>query len=229
MSVALIAGRTLAQRAAPQQPAGSLPHEMVRNPLRSRAQRKTSAMLTRVGWEPPQTWPVARPDGTPLVFQTRLPAAEFVPAGDLPQRHRGAPASVGGEILPLHRAADAEHVFLAAAICSTEGDHGVLATMTAALSNTPLPFTHPDGAISGRRGRKKVKGMPARVTMVERQEGSEADGSGSCLIVQYTIGHRQGTLTLTFVAEGPALAGNARRLFQNIVRGCYLGTAPLIA
>jgi hypothetical protein len=202
---------------------------VVRNPLTSRAQRKTSAMLTRVGWEAPQTWTVARPDGVPLVLQTRLPAAEFVPAADLPARHREAPASVGGELLPLRQAADAEHVFLAAAICSTKGDHGALATMTAALSDKPLPFTQRDGAIVGRRGRKKVKGMPARVTMVERQEGSGAGESGSSLVVQYTIGHRQGTLTLTFVAEGPALEGNARRLFQNIVRGCYLGTEPLVA
>jgi hypothetical protein len=207
----------------------SLPGEVVRNPLSSRAQRKTSAMLSRVGWEPPQTWTAARPGGRPLVFQTRLPAAEFVPAAELPQRHRGAPASLGGELLPLEQAADAEHVFLAAAICSTQGDHGVLATMTAALADKPLPFTQGDRAITGRRGRKRVKGMPARVTMVERQEGAGVDGSRPALVVQYTIGHRQGTLTLTFVAEGAALAGNARRLFQNIVRGCYLGSEPLVA
>jgi hypothetical protein len=206
---------------------------MVRNPLRSRAQRKTSAMLTRVGWEQPQTWPVPRPGDAPLVFQTRLPAAQFVAADDLPaRRRRDAPASVGGAILPLDEAQRAEHVFLAAAICSTEGDHGVLATMTAALTAKPLPFTGRAGTKTGRRGRKRVKGMPARVTMVERQDadGDEADGAGgagSPLIVQYAISHRYGTLTLTFVTRGPGLAGNARRLFQNIVRGCYLGPAPL--
>jgi hypothetical protein len=202
---------------------------MVRNPLRSRAQRKTSAMLTRIGWEPEQAWPVRRAHDVPLVFTTRLPAAEFIPVTDLPARHRDAPGSVGGEILPLQRAAESEHVFLAAAICSTQADHGVLATMTAALADKPLPFTQGDRAITGRRGRKRVKGMPARVTMVERQEGAGVDGSRPALVVQYTIGHRQGTLTLTFVAEGAALAGNARRLFQNIVRGCYLGTGPLVA
>ena len=207
---------------------GSLPHEMARNPLRSRAQRKTSAMLTRVGWEPPQTWTVARPDGPPLLFQTRLPAAEFIAAADLPAHQRDAPASVGGKLIPLQQALDAEHVFLAAAICSTKGDHGVMATMTAALADKPLPFAQREGTITGRRGRKRVKGMPARVTMVERREGAGGDGDGSCLIVQYTIGHRQGTITLTFVADNPALAGNARRLFQNIVRGCYLGPEPLV-
>src|ERR1700727_2864230 len=160
---------------------------MVRNPLRSRAQRKTSAMLTRVGWEPPQTWPVPRRGDAPLVFQTRLPAAEFVAADDLPaRRRRAAPASVGGAILPLDEAQRAEHVFLAAAICSTEGDHGVLATMTAALAGKPLPFTGRAGAATGRRGRKRVKGMPARVTVVERQDG---DGADSPLIVQYAIRH----------------------------------------
>jgi hypothetical protein len=204
---------------------------MVRNPLRARAQRKTSAMLTRVGWEPPQSWPVPRPDGTPLVFQTRLPAAEFVPAGELPKRHRDAAASVGGEIFTLEQALGVEHVFLAAAICSTETDHGVLATMTAALAKRPLPFTVGDGHVRRRRGRgrvrKKVKGMPARVTVVERQDVDGAGGPGSPLIVQYAISHRYGTLTLTFVADGPGLAGNARRLFQNIVRGAYLGTDPL--
>src|ERR1700727_3136956 len=101
---------------------------MVRTPLRSRAQRKTSAMLTRVGWEAPQTWPVPRPGESPLVFQTRLPAAEFVAADALPARHlRDAPASVGGAMLPLDEAQRAAHVFLAAAICSTKADHGVLA------------------------------------------------------------------------------------------------------
>jgi hypothetical protein len=198
---------------------------MVRNPLTARAQRRTSAMLTRVGWEPPQTWPVPRPDGEPLVFQTRLPAAEFVAAAELPTRRRGAPASVGGELLALEQAQRAEHVFLAAAICSTEGDHGVLATMTAALADKPLPFAGPGGKATGRRGRKRVKGMRARVTMVERREG---DDPAAPLVVQYAISHRHGTLTLTFVAEGPALAGNARRLFQNIVRGCYLGREPLV-
>ncbi len=202
---------------------------MVRNPLRARAQRKTSAMLTSVGWEPPQTWPVPRPDGPPLVFQTRLPAAEFVPASELPRRHRGARASVGGEILPLEQAGGEEHVFLAAAICSTAADHGVLATMTAALTEKPLPFSGLDGAATRRRGRKKVKGMPARVRVVERQEGEGAGGLGSPLVVQYAISHHHGTLTLTFVAAGPGLAGNARRLFQNIVRGCYLGTEPLVS
>ena len=198
---------------------------MVRNPLKARAQRQTSAMLTRVGWEPPQTWPVPRPDGTPLVFQTRLPAALFVVPAELPRRRRSAPASIGGDIVPLEQAAESDHVFLAAAICSTEADHGVLATMTAALADKPLPFTGPDGKATGRRGRKKVKGMPARVTVVERQDG---DAPSSPLVVQYTRRHPQGTLTLTFVAAGPALAGNARRLFQNIVRACYLGTEPLV-
>ncbi len=198
---------------------------MVRNPLRSRAQRKTSAMLTRVGWEPPQTWPVPRTDGAPLVLQTRLPAAEFVAAQDLSsRRRRDAPASVGGEILSLDEAQHAAHVFLAAAICSTEADHGVLATMTAALTEKPLPFTRPDGTTTGRRGRKRVKGMPARATMVERQDGGAAD---SPLIVQYAIRLRYGILTLTFVAHGPGLAGNARRLFQNIARGCQLAEEPL--
>ena len=201
---------------------------MVRNPLRARAQRKTSAMLTRVGWEAPQTWPVPRPDGAPLVFQTRLPAAVFVPASELPRRRRASPASVGGDILPLEQAGGEEHVFLAAAICSTEADHGVLATMTAALAAKPLPFRGRGGTPTGRRGRKKVKGMPARVTVVERQEGDAPGGAGSPLVVQYAIRHRHGTLTLTFVADGPGLAGNARRLFQNIVRGCHLGTEPLV-
>jgi hypothetical protein len=200
---------------------------MVRNPLKVRAQRKTGAMLTRVGWEPPQTWAVPRPGGTPLVFQTRLPAAEFIPAADLPRRQRDAPASVGGEILGLQQAERAEHVFLAAAVCSTAADHGVLATMTAALADKPLPFSGRDGAITGRRGRKKVKGMPARVTVVERQDDDGAAGAASALVVQYAISHRYGALTLTFVAHAPGLAGNARRLFQNIVRGCYLGTEPL--
>ena len=203
---------------------------MVRNPLKVRAQRKTSAMLTRVGWQPPQTWPVPRPGGEPLVFQTRLPAAEFLTAAQLPKRRRSAPASVGEGILALEQAEEAEHVFLAAAICSTEADHGVLATMTAALADEALPFTRADGTTIGRRGRKKVKGMPGRVTMVERNEtdgGRGRGGPASPLVVQYAIGHRHGTLTLTFVAEGPALAGNARRLFQNIVRGCYLGTELL--
>jgi hypothetical protein len=202
---------------------------MVRNPLKARAQRKTSAMLTRVGWEPPQTWAVPRPNGTPLVFQTRLPAAEFVPAADLPRCHRDAPASLGGEILRLEQAEHAEHVFLAAAICSTAADHGVLATMTAALAEKPLTFSGRDGATAGRRRRKKVKGMPIRATVVERQEDDGAGGAESPLVVQYAIRHRYGTLTLTFVAHGPGLAGNARRLFQNIVRGCYLGPAPLVS
>jgi hypothetical protein len=200
---------------------------MVRNPLKVRAERKTDAMLTRVGWEPAQTWAVPRPDGTPLVFQTRLPAAEFIRAADLPRRQRDAPASVGGEILGLQQAERAEHVFLAAAICSTAADHGVLATMTAALADNPLPFSGGARAIKGRRGRKKVKGMPARVTVVERQDDDGAGGAGSPLVVQYAISHRYGALTLTFVAHGPGLAGNARRLFQNIVRGCYLGSEPL--
>jgi hypothetical protein len=197
---------------------------MVRNPLRARAERKASAMLTRVGWRPPQTWPFPRNGEAPLVFQTRLPAAEFVPAQDLPKRHRHPPASVGGEIIELEQAEQLEDVFLAVAICSTEADHGVLATMTAALHDKALPFAGRDGTPRRRRDRKKVKGLPARVTVIERQDG---DAPASPLVVQYTVSHRYGTLTLTFVAHGPGLAGNARRLFQNIVRGCYLGPAPL--
>jgi len=177
-------------------------------------------MLTRVGWEPPQSWPVALPGKPPLVLQTRLPAAEFVVAADLAPRHRDALASVGGEAVGLARAAQAEHVFLAAAICSTQGDHGVLATMTAALADQPPAFHTRDGSTAGRRDRKRVKGMPGRVTVIERQDGDHPDAP---LVVQYVIAHRYGALTLTFVTGGPALAGNARRLFQNIVRGCRLG------
>ena len=186
-------------------------------------------MLTRVGWQPPQTWPVPRTGEAPLVFQTRLPAAEFVPAGELPQRHRRPAASVGGEIIDLEQAERLEEVFLAAAICSTEADHGVLATMTAALTGKPLPFAGADGTPERRRKRTRVSGVPGRVTVIERQagDGAGAGGAGSPLVVQYAIRHRYGTLTLTFVAHGPGLAGNARRLFQNIVRGCYLGPAPL--
>lgn len=197
---------------------------MLRNPLRARARRKTSAMLTRVGWEPPQTWPVPHRGGQRLVFQTRLPAARFVAADELPARDRGALASVGGETMSLDRAVHADNVFLAAAICSTEGDHGVLATMTAALAPQPLPFTDRNGTTHGRRGRRRVKGMIGRVTVIEREDG---DAPESPLVVQYTVAHRQGTLTLTFVTQGPALAGNARRLFQNIVRGSALGPAEL--
>jgi hypothetical protein len=200
---------------------------MVPKPFRARAARRTNAMLTRVGWEPPQTWPVPRPGAAPLVFHTRLPAAEFVVARDLPKRHRHPPASVGGATITLEQAERLKDVFLAAAICSTQADHGVLATMTAALTDKPLPFARQDGTVRRRRDRKKVKGgMPARVTVIERQDGEGAGGPGSPLVVQYAIRHRYGTLTLTFVAHGPGLAGNARRLFQNIVRGCSLGPAP---
>ncbi len=181
-------------------------------------------MLTRVGWEAPQSWPVPRPDGRGLVFQTRLPAARFVPAADLPERDRDALASLGGELIGLGEAAAAPGIFLAAAICSTEGEHGVLATMTAALGPRPLPFTRADGAvIRGRRGRRRVKGMPAPVTVAERRDG---DLPGSPLIVQYAIVQRAGTVSLTFVTDGPGLAGNARRLFQNVARGCCLGAEP---
>ena len=127
--------------------------------------------------------------------------------------------------MPLAQAERAEHVFLAAAICSTQGDHGVLATMTAALAPQPLPFLDRRGVEQGRRARRKVKGMLGRVTVIERLDG---DASPSPLVVQYAIAHRYGTMTLTFVAHGPGLAGNARRLFQNIVRGCSLGAEPLL-
>ncbi|HEY2321021.1 MAG TPA: hypothetical protein VGH67_22125 [Solirubrobacteraceae bacterium] len=195
----------------------------LRNPLAARAERRTSRMLTRVGWEPPQTWPVPRPGEPPLVLETRLPAAEFVPVADLPARHRDARASVGTDLMTLANAARRESVFLAAAICSTQADHGVLATMTASLAPRPLPFLGRDGTAASRRARKRVKGMTGRVSVIERQED---DRPGAPLIVQYAIALRYGTLTLTFVAGGPALAGNARRLFQNIVRGCRLGPEP---
>lgn len=199
---------------------------MRRNPLSARAERKTSQMLTRVGWEPPQTWPVPRAGQAPLVFQTRLPAAAFVPAAELSARDRQeALASVGGDTMPLAQAEQSDDVFLAAAICSTRGDHGVLATMTAALAPHPLPFLDRRGVEQRRRARRKVKGMPGRVTVIERLDG---DTSRSPLVVQYAVAHHHGTLTLTFVAHGPGLAGNARRLFQNIVRGCYLGAEPLL-
>ena len=204
---------------------------MVHNPLRSRAQRKTSAMLTRVGWEPPQTWPVPRPDGAPLVFQTRLPAAEFVAADELPaRRRRDAPASVGGAIVPLEEAQRAEHVFLAAAICSTEADHGVLATMTAALAAQATALHGRRRRHDGPAGTQEGQGH-GRAGHRGRAPGGRRAGSGGTgsLVVQYAIRQRHGTLTLTFVTHGPGLAGNARRLFQNIVRGCHLGTAPLAA
>ncbi len=50
--------------------------------------------------------------------------------------------------------------------------------------------------------------MPARVTVVERQESDGAGATVSPLVVQYAISHRYGTLTLTFVA---ARAGAGRQ------------------
>ncbi len=188
-------------------------------------------MLTRVGWEPAQTWPVPRPGRTPLVFQTRLPAAEFVGPRDLPERDRATPASVGTETITLDRAAQVDGVFLAAAIRSTAEMHGVLATMTAALTPKPLPFLDGTGTEQRRRDRRRVKGMIGRTTVIERpDEGPPPPGEpddARPLIVQYVVRTRHSALTLTFRTEGAALAGNARRLFQNIVRGSYLGPKPL--
>ena len=190
------------------------------NPLRYYVERKTSRMLTRVGWEPAQTWPVPRPGRSSLLFETRLPAAGFVAADDLPASDRDVPASVGRDTITLAQAAGVEGVFLAAAICSTSETHGVLATMTAALTPKPLPFIDRDGAEAGRKRRRAIKNVYGKVRVIER----EADE----LTVQYAVRTRHGTLTLTFIPCDDETAGNAgRRLFQNIVRGVRLGRRPL--
>jgi hypothetical protein len=212
---------------------------MLRNPLRAHAERKTSRMLTRVGWEPPQTWPVPRSGRAPLVFQTRLPAAEFVKPDDLPRRQRDTLASVGGDAISLRDAARVKGVFLAAALCSHAQSGEVLATMTAALTPKPLPFIDRAGAEQGRRARRKLKHVVGKVTVIERQDGDppppEVDPDAAppeppALTVQFAVKTRFGTLTLTFRGEGHGIAQDfGRRLFLDVVRGCYLGERPLVA
>jgi hypothetical protein len=238
MSVALIVAaryRSPRRRNSPQ-PSPNLP-SMLRHPLKGYAERKTSAMLTRVGWEPPQTWSVPRPERAPLVFQTRLPAADFVKPDDLPEDERRAPASVGGEVMPLPDAARAENVFLAVALCSHGESRSVLATMTAALAPRPLPFLGRDGTEQRRKARRKVKNIVGRVTVIERLEGDPpppADPDAAApepppLTVQYAVKTGYGVLTLTFHGEGHGIAENfGRRLFMDVVRGSYLGAKPLV-
>jgi hypothetical protein len=223
---------------------------MLRNPLRAYAQRRTSRMLTRVGWEPPQTWPVPRPGRAPLVFQTRLPKAEFVQPDDLPAGQRDTPASVGGDAIPLREAAQVEGVFLAVALCSHARSEDVLATMTAALTPKPLAFLDRAGAVQGRRARRKIKHIAGKVTVIERRDGDPppadpprvdpdpapppvdpdaAPPEPPPLTVQYAVRTRFGTLTLTFRGEGHGIAEDfGRRLFLDVVRGCYLGNRPLV-
>jgi len=223
---------------------------MLPNPLRSHLERKTSAMLTRVGWEPPQTWPVPRPGREPLVFQTRLPAAEFVAVEDLPEDERRTPASVGGPPVALEEAARAEHVFLAVALRSRATSRAVLATMTAALAQQPLPFLDDAGIPQGRRARRRLRSMVGSVSVIERQQGEapaarEPDAAATSppavvdpdapepapppLTVQYAIRTRHGVLTLTFHAEGHGIAQDfGRRLFMDVARGSHLGPTPLV-
>lgn len=210
---------------------------MLRHPLKGYAERKTSAMLTRVGWEPPQTWPVPRPGREPLVFQTRLPAADFATPEDLPEDQRRSPASAGGEVMALTDAAHVANVFLAVALCSRGDSRSVLATMTAGLAPRPLPFLDRDGIEQGRKARRKVKNIVGNVTVIERVEGDPpppADPDAAApepppLTVQYTVKTRYGALTLTFHGEGHGIAENfGRRLFMDVVRGCYLGAKPLV-
>jgi hypothetical protein len=197
---------------------------MLRNPLRAHAERTTSKMLTRVGWEPPQTWPVPRPGREPLVFQTRLPAAEFVEPRNLRAAARRTPASVGGAAMPLQDAAQIEGVFLAVALCSKSTSREVLATMTAALSPQPLPFIDRAGVPQSRKARRKVKHIIGKVSVIERLDGDPAP-----LTVQYAVRTRFGTLTLTFRGESDRIAGPfGRRLFLDVVRASYLGRRPLV-
>jgi hypothetical protein len=210
---------------------------MPRNPLKAYTERRTSAMLTRVGWEPPQTWPVPRPGRSPLVFQTRLPAAKFVTPDDLPAGRRRAPASAGGEVMALPDAAQLENVFLAVALCSHAESREVLATMTAALAPQVLPFLDRDGTVQSNKARRKLKHMAGHVTVIERLDGEPpppADPDAPVpepppLTVQYALKTGDGVLTLTFHAEGHGIAEDfGRRLFLDVVRGSYLGAKALV-
>jgi len=194
--------------------------------------RRAERIYRDGGWGPLLTWPVARPEGTPLVFQLRLPTGvELIDMDTLAGSANGAPEFVGDGKQALQRGSEAAGAIVVGALCGTQdtGEREVLATVTVALSDVTGPpdveaGTETDG---DRRSHTEVAKLSDKVTLVKRLIAETVPGQAepvAILVMQYLIETRYGALTMAFSTTNTDMFGDfGRSMFLKVVETGFIG------
>ncbi|HZC52518.1 MAG TPA: hypothetical protein VE441_08485 [Mycobacterium sp.] len=186
------------------------------------------------GWGPLRTFPAARADGAPLVFQLRIPVAiELVELGEQPESVPGARelARRGAAALGL-----TETPVLIGALVPKQADASgeLLATLTVSLPDLPWPPELNEADEHDAEGRPvaniEVTRLSEKAIRVKRlsvqlpEEGREPLPE---LMIQYFIQTRYGPVSMVFCTNHAEMFGNwGRELFQKIMLAGYLGERP---
>lgn len=193
--------------------------------------------LRKQGWGPLRTYPAARADGGPLVFQLRLPRGiELVDLGALVDSAPGAPELARRGAAALQRVREKTPVVLMGALRREQADAPgeVLGTLTVSLPDLPWPPELEEGDEHDPDGRlvanTEVTEMTEKAIRVKRM-AAEPQGDGReplpVLMLQYLIQTRYGPLSLAFSTTHADMFGDwGRWLFQEIMLTAYLGEEP---
>jgi len=197
--------------------------------------RRAERIYRNGGWGPLLTWPVARADGAPLVFQMRLPTKVYlIDVAELADHAPGAPPFVGEARQALERGAEAAGAIVVGALCADQdsGERELLATVTVALS----PVTGPPDVKEGlqtdgdRRSSTEVTKLSDKATEVKRLIAETVPGQAEpvpILMMQYLIETRYGAVTMAFSTTNTDMFGTfGRSMFRKTAEMGFIGERP---
>jgi hypothetical protein len=194
--------------------------------------RKAERIYRDGGWGPLLTWPIARPEGKPLVFQLRLPTGvELVDVQKLAHDAPGAPEFVSTGAAALKRAEQPGGVIMTGALCGVKetGERDVMATLTAALSALKGPLGVKEGIdVDGNtRTHTKVTQVSDKVTQVKRLSAETVPGRSEpipSMLVEYLIETRYGMLAMAFSTRHQEMLGQwGQSLFFQVTQTGFIG------
>jgi hypothetical protein len=197
--------------------------------------RRAERIYRNGGWGPLLTWPVARAEGTPLVFQMRLPTKVYlIDTAELADHAPGAPEFVGQAQQALQRGAEAAGAIVVGALCADQdsGEREVLATVTVALSEvTGSPDVTEGIETDGdRRTHTEVTKLSDQATEVKQLIAETVPGQAEpvpILMMQYLIETRYGAVTMAFSTTNTDMFGKfGRSMFLKVAQMGFIGERP---
>ena len=187
-------------------------------------------------WGEPQSWPVRRTDGEPLVFQIRLPLEiELVDIATLAGAARGAPDFVAEGAAELEQVAGPAGVVLAGALRPSdvpEAERPVLATLTVAFSDKVKgPPSAEDFPIANSehttKTHQEVVKLSDKATLIVHGSTLQLDGGTEPVVMmvwQYLLETRYGALVMAFsTADEQMMYPRPRKLYTRIVESMFIG------
>jgi hypothetical protein len=197
--------------------------------------RRAERIYRKGGWGPLLTWPVARAEDTPLVFQMRLPTKVYMlDIAELVDAAAGAPEFVDEAQQALARGAEAAGAIVVGVLCADEdsGERELLATVTVALSEVTGPPDVKEGIETdgNRRTHTEVTKLSDKGTEVRRLVAETVPGEAEpvpILMMQYLIETRYGAMTMAFSTTNTDMFGTfGRSMFLKTAQTGFIGERP---